>query len=245
MRSEAARGLPTAHAGRRRFEARKWGTAVVVSVLLHGSPLILAGLYWSSRPQIVMPSESVFEVELVRLQAPPKPPSEQPHGPTQVKAEARKSQPQPPIQPRIQTAVSTAVETLTAAPPKPKIDTPSEAPPAPDTTAPTSRPAPPALVAAASVQTWEGRVLAHLERRKRYPTEARSRRLQGVTYIRVTMDRQGRVLSAVMERTSGHAVLDREALALMTRAQPLPAPPAEIVGDRVVLSVPVDFFTRG
>ena len=56
------------------------------------------------------------------------------------------------------------------------------------------------------------------------------------------MDRQGRVLSAVLERGSGDAALDREAVALLGRAQPLPKPPPEITGDPISLSVPVEFF---
>ena len=66
-----------------------------------------------------------------------------------------------------------------------------------------------------------------------------------MAYVRFTMDRQGRVLSAALERSSGHAALDREALALLERAQPLPAPPAETPGERITLTVPVEFFTRG
>jgi len=101
------------------------------------------------------------------------------------------------------------------------------------------------LWASSSAQTWQGRLLAHLERRKRYPAEARARRLQGVAHVRFTMDRQGRVLSAALEHSSGHAALDREALALLQRAQPLPPPPAETPGERITLTVPVEFFTRG
>ena len=73
---------------------------------------------------------------------------------------------------------------------------------------------------------------------------ATARRLQGVTHARFTMDRQGRVLAAAVERGSGYAALDREALALLQRAQPLPPPPAETPGERITLTVPVEFFTR-
>nr|WP_314433757.1 energy transducer TonB [uncultured Brevundimonas sp.] len=136
------------------------------------------------------------------------------------------------------------VEPLSAPLPEPQVETSVKSPPAPETTAPPSRPAPPASLAASATQTWQGRLLAHLEQRKRYPAQARARRQQGVAYVRFSMDRQGRVLSAAIERSSGHAVLDAEALALLHRSQPLPLPPAEIPGDPISLSVPVDFFTR-
>lgn len=223
---------------------RRWGAGVAASVLLHVAPLIVAGGYWASRPPVILPPETVFEVDLVRLQAPPRPPSEQPPGPTQVEAVAQQPLPKLPIQPRLLVVAVTDVEPLPAPPPTPRLETPSETPPAPETTAPPSRPAPPAASAAAATQTWQGRLLAHLERRKRYPAEARARRLQGVTHVRFTMDRQGRVLAAAVERGSGHVALDREALALLQRAQPLPAPPAETPGERITLTVPVEFFTR-
>jgi len=217
---------------------------VAVSVLLHATPLVVAGSYWAARPSVLPTPDAVFQVELFRLQAPPRPPSEQPPGPTQVEASAYEPQPRTPIRPRVQTAVATDVEPLILAPQNPQIEVASKTAPAPETTAPPSRPAPPAEISASAVQTWEGRLLAHLEHHKRYPVEARSRRQQGLAYVRFTMDREGRVLSAALERSSGYAALDREALSLLRRAQPLPAPPAERPGDRLQLSVPVDFFTR-
>lgn len=223
----------------------RWGAGVAVSLLLHVAPLIVAGGLWAARPSVVLPPEPVFEVELVRLQAPPRPPSEQPPGPTQVEAAAQTPVLKLPVQPRLQVAAVTDVEPLPAPPPTPRVEAAAETPPAPETTAPPSRPVPPAPSASAAAQTWQSRVLAHLERRKRYPAEARARRLQGVAHVRFTMDRQGRVLAAALERSSGHAALDREALALLQRAQPLPPPPAETPGERITLTVPVEFFTRG
>lgn len=229
----------------RRGSRGRRGVGVVVSLMLHAAPLIVAGAFWTSRPTVALPPETVFEVELLRLQAPPRPPSEQPHGPTQVEAAAQKAVPKPPVQPRLKVAAVTDVEPLQAPPPPPRLEAAAETRPAPETTAPSSRPAPPAASAAASAQTWQGRLLAHLESRKRYPAEARARRLQGVANVRFTMDRQGRVLSAAVERSSGHAALDREALALLQRAQPLPPPPLETLGERITLTVPVEFFTQG
>jgi len=56
------------------------------------------------------------------------------------------------------------------------------------------------------------------------------------------MDRAGRVLASRIERSSGRALLDREALAMLARAQPLPAPPPEISGATIELTTPVEFF---
>lgn len=73
---------------------------------------------------------------------------------------------------------------------------------------------------------------------------AMARHEQGVPWIRFVIDRQGRVLSASLERSSGVPDLDREALALPKRAQPLPKPPEDRPGETLELVVPVEFFIR-
>lgn len=91
---------------------------------------------------------------------------------------------------------------------------------------------------------WQTRLLMHLEREKRYPLAARQRDEQGVAQVQLTMDRGGRVLSASLSRSSGSRWLDEEALALMRRAQPLPAPPDSLPGERLSLKIPIRFSLR-
>lgn len=92
--------------------------------------------------------------------------------------------------------------------------------------------------------TWKAQLLRHLERHKRYPAEAQRNRNEGVTYILFTMTRDGRVLDSRIERSAGSAVLDREGLELLTRAEPLPPLPQDQPGDTLRLLVPVQFFMR-
>ncbi|WP_181126151.1 TonB family protein [Xanthomonas arboricola] len=109
--------------------------------------------------------------------------------------------------------------------------------------------APPSLSLPPSAQTggevdpdWEGEVLTRLEKFKRYPRPARVRREEGTVLIRALIDGSGHVLSAQVKETSGSALLDREALATFTRAEPLPPPPRATVPAE--LNVPVHFFLR-
>lgn len=95
-----------------------------------------------------------------------------------------------------------------------------------------------------SVQTWKGRLVAHIERRKRYPAAARRGRQQGTAYLAFSIDRRGRLLSSRVTRSSGFAALDREALALARRAQPFPPPPAGVPGSRIRLVLPIRFHVR-
>jgi protein TonB len=92
-----------------------------------------------------------------------------------------------------------------------------------------------------AVPTWQGLLLARLSAVKRYPAAARFHHQQGVVLLRFSIDREGRVLSARIEKSSGVDSLDQETLALIQRAQPLPKPPAEMPGNPIVLVVPIEF----
>ncbi len=129
-------------------------------------------------------------------------------------------------------------------------------PPAPMTSAPQAAPLERATVPAApvvgrsarkdskAVPTWTTRILALLERNKRYPPAAQARGEQGVAQVFFTLDREGHVIESRITRSSGAAALDEEALALLHRAQPFPAPPAELAGPQVNLTVPIRFNLR-
>jgi protein TonB len=98
---------------------------------------------------------------------------------------------------------------------------------------------------AKAVQTWQRQVLALLERNKRYPPGAQSRRQQGVVQLSFSLDRQGRVVESRVVRSSGVAALDEEAVALVRRAQPFPAWPAgQFPGERIGLTVPIGFYSK-
>ncbi len=88
---------------------------------------------------------------------------------------------------------------------------------------------------------WQSRLMAHLERRKRYPSSARRARQEGVAQVRFTIDGSGNVQSVALARSSGVAELDDEVVAMVRRASPVPAPPPG-VGRTIV--VPVQFNLR-
>lgn len=88
---------------------------------------------------------------------------------------------------------------------------------------------------------WQSRLLAHLQRKKRYPSGARSRREEGTAYVRFSIDTAGNVLSVRLAASSGFPELDAEVVALVKRASPVPAPPP---GVSRTLTVPVQFDVR-
>lgn len=85
---------------------------------------------------------------------------------------------------------------------------------------------------------------AWLARHKRYPAEARSTGQQGTVRVTFSIDRNGRVVSRGVSAGSGHPVLDREALAMIDRASPMPRPPADLGGGRMTVTVPISFTLR-
>lgn len=98
---------------------------------------------------------------------------------------------------------------------------------------------PPASAAPAS---WQSRVLGHLAHFKRYPGDARQRKRAGAAWVRFQVDGDGKLLASELVTSSGTVLLDREALQVLQRAQPLPAPPASILHQgTVTVTLPVSF----
>ncbi|MGX7875679.1 TonB family protein [Mesorhizobium sp. ORM6] len=97
-------------------------------------------------------------------------------------------------------------------------------------------------VSGVSPAKWESRLTAWINRHKRYPSAAKSRRSQGNTNVAFTVDGSGLVISARVVRSSGDPELDRAALAVLQGAT-VPAPPAEL-GSRVSRTAPFVFSLR-
>jgi len=116
---------------------------------------------------------------------------------------------------------------------------PNAAPPvvaASATTAPTASAARTALMV-----SWKRRLALHLQRNKRYPPEAHTKREHGIVKVSFVVDRQGHIMSSTIAKSSGSNALDRETLALLQRAQPLPTPPSDVGGSQFAFSVPILF----
>jgi len=92
--------------------------------------------------------------------------------------------------------------------------------------------------------SWQSLLLKHLQQFKSYPSGARARDEQGVTLLAFTIDRAGHVLARHIVTSSGHADLDAEVLALVERAQPMPAFPASMTEAQLDLTVPIRFSLR-
>ena len=87
-------------------------------------------------------------------------------------------------------------------------------------------------------------VRAWLQEHKRYPRRARLRMMQGEALIDFVIDRSGRVVSYELQKSTGYDVLDREVVAMIRRASPMPAFPPDLAGNKIRLSIPVNYGMR-
>lgn len=80
----------------------------------------------------------------------------------------------------------------------------------------------------------------HIARYQRYPADARQRGLEGTVKVVFLLRRDGSIVDAWVNATSGQSALDREALATIRRAAPLPGIPSDLPDELSVL-LPVAF----
>lgn len=209
-------------------------------------------------PEEPAPTETPAEAEQTEAEASPEPPpaeipppvAELPDPPPPTPLEVAEAPPEPALE---ESAEALPLPPPAMPPPRPMRvaaaaprptaqPAPAAASPAPAEQA-AAPGAPPRAVAAPS-SSYIAQLLAALERQKRYPEEARARQVQGVALLRFRMRRDGSVAAFRIERSAGDAALDEAVLAMVRRASPLPAPPPEMPGETLELTVPVRFALR-
>ncbi|MCA1360811.1 energy transducer TonB [Bradyrhizobium sp. IC3069] len=240
-------------------ELRRWTFSGLVVVTLYGG--LTASLVAWGEPDYLEPDESsgAVVVDLAPMSAAPfTMPTDVAPGPEQTPAEARpEAKPDTP-------ALEDTPEVPPAHNPEAVVDAPTTAQPeaVPEQQAAAATTAPAAVAdrvgpvttaltqgrpdrkAEQAIATWRSQILALIERNKRYPEAARSRHEQGITQVRFMLDRKGLVSDALVTQSSGSSALDSEAIALLQRAQPFPAPPDTFAGKSVAVRLPIRFTVK-
>jgi protein TonB len=85
---------------------------------------------------------------------------------------------------------------------------------------------------------WGRRLTAYFDLHKRYPPD--KNKTTSVT-VSLVINRRGNIVSAVVAESSGDAVFDDAALAMIHRSDPVPVPPAGLTDDQFAFSLPVKF----
>ena len=200
-----------------------------------------------------LPMEEMAEAVLPRPSAgPPEPPSAPPPEPQSALPEASPA----PIQPSTATTAPRAPSNVREEPktaPSPHLQRPKSAK-SEDGLQPRRPSAPPASQArladvsagpvanpsqtlATSLASWRGELMAHLNRFKRFPSEAAK---GGTAVVAFGVDRAGVIVSVKLIASAGDPALDEAAIGLFRRASPVPPPPPS-EGKVINLSVPIRF----
>jgi protein TonB len=231
---------------------KRW--AILLSLALHVSAVTLLAVGSTPRRLVAVTSATTqatladrrVSVELLERRAPLPPVPAMPVAPRRQPA---------PVLTKV-TPMSQAAVVATAAPAA------AESPPAPAAPTPLTPAAPPDAEAVASEhqmavaprdaspaerreqQEYVRALMAWLLRHCVYPDAAKKEKVQGIVHVRFTIDREGRVLSAQVERSPGHPLLDGAALDVLARASPLPAIPASMPMRRLTITLPIEYALR-
>jgi protein TonB len=244
-------------AARARRNALRWVACFALIAAAHAGGLWFVAELRAKPAVLPEPVAAITMIDLeplppapVPVVTPPAPPPPEPEPPKQVERVPPPPEPVKRVEPK---PVVRRVAPAPEPPPMPDaVASPEPAPasaPAPvaATPPPQAAAAPPAARApqGTAMPDWQSRVLARLERYKRYPREAVARRREGVPQVRFSIDRDGHVLSASLHQASGDRDLDAEAVDLVQRADPLPRPPDDLPGATIEIVVPVSFRLCG
>ena len=228
-------------------ESRVFHYAVLASIALHGLMLFSFSMQHASRRAAAPPAPIV--ARLVQPQPAPVAAKPEPVAPLPVEkpppvkaAPVAKPAPKAPSP-----APVVPVAPVAPAPPAPVAAEPAPAAPAaesapcapaaPQAAAPAARPG--ADLDADSVGRFRLQVIEAAGRFKRYPRAAMDNNWEGRTDVRVSFGADGRRSSIVVVRSSGHELLDKQAIDTVTKAF-VPVPPA-LRGKEFAFDIPVIF----
>jgi TonB family protein len=256
-------GAATLHASP--LNSRLWLVATVVAVSLHLGALTAALLGFNLEPDDDATGAPAIEISLAAAaprnedvtEAPPGPLAEDAAATPPSIAESQTKQRDEPKSAR--TESEDAELTQNEKPDKPTEEShehqatavrssessasDAAAPPKSEAVQSAVQPAAPAPGADASARaaklSWQKALMAHLNRSKRYPAGAPRRSVE--VSIAFTLDQHGRVVNSNVKRSSGDQAFDDAALAMMKRADPVPAPPQVMGNQSLSFDVPVIF----
>ena len=101
-----------------------------------------------------------------------------------------------------------------------------------------------ALNEAAIWNAYARQLSAHFKRFKKYPPMAQRLKLTGTAWVRIELQRDGTILDAQIDASSGHDILDKAALQAARSAQPLPPFPPQIAAKTRKIRIPYQFSLR-
>ena len=84
----------------------------------------------------------------------------------------------------------------------------------------------------------------HIRKHFKYPRIAQRRQMSGQVLIAIQIDGDGSLISNNVKKSSGHQILDKEAMNIMERSKPFPLPPYGKKNSVINYEVPIIFSLR-
>jgi len=224
----------------------RWAVSLLLVLVFH----FVAALLLLPREAAVAPNKPPPPAAFLDLAPLPLPGAGGAPGAPPPKPQAPKpniDQPAPPkppareVKPLLPPAPARIPKLAVPLPMAPKPPTPKPQPPKATPAPPLQPPGSAAPVRLDPVRAWQFGVMQRLEKFKKQSVAADFSGEQGVVGLRITIDRQGNILSASIARSSGYDSLDSQALSMARLAGWLPPLPAEIKGDLYWFVVTIEF----
>ena len=228
-----------------RFSDHVLAWALAFSLLLHLALLML--LQPSRAPAPVPQAPLKVVLQPPKPEPPPEvsPPKEPPKAPPP--AQKRLPKPAPAEKPQTSVVESPTTDRLPLPPPpeviavepKPEQKVVFVAPPPPPEP---PKPQGPTAQDIEAARNGYGSLLAReFAKHKQYPRQAQARGWQGTTRVQLELDAAGNVLSTTVSVSSGHEILDQQALEMVKKVSPLPLPPDILRNQPLTILVPIPF----
>ena len=91
------------------------------------------------------------------------------------------------------------------------------------------------------IESYSSLLANAIAKYKQYPKIAQMRGWQGTVIADLEIDSKGSVISTKIKKSSTYEVLDNEALEMIRKASPFPAPPESLRGKNFNVLVPISF----
>lgn len=91
------------------------------------------------------------------------------------------------------------------------------------------------------IESYSSQLANAIAKYKQYPKIAQMRGWQGTVIADLEIDTKGAVISIKIKKSSTYEVLDNEALEMIKKASPFPAPPESLRGKNFNVLVPISF----
>ena len=97
----------------------------------------------------------------------------------------------------------------------------------------------PSSAAPEDVKKWYTKIAKKIAKKHVYPRSAISREIEGKAKVKLTVSRDGEIVSFEIKQSSGASILDKAIPKMMKRLNPLPKPPAGVPDSKLTLVIPI------